>query len=249
MRSDQHTFRRVSSHRRYLSVALQVLESITNGHYSAGDRLPSDRDLAEVTGVSRLTVREALLALEFLGVVQVRPGEGTYITAHGGRSSVFDEIVGAEQVRVSPEEVLEARRTVEVGLIPLVVERATPADIQRLRTVIDNSEALVEQPGRLGDFVHLGLLFHTEIARCARNTHLTGISTALVDLDENPLWTLLNAWAMQSVEARREQIREHHRLVDAIEAKDVTTAQQLARDHLTHLEQMVLPPSDPPSGE
>lgn len=196
-----------------------------------------------MTGVSRLTVREALLALEFLGVVQVRPGEGTYITAHGGRSSVFDEIVGAEQVRVSPEEVLEARRTVEVALIPLAVERAGPPDIERLRAVIDESEALVERPGRLGDFVHLGLLFHTEIAKCARNTHLTGISTALVDLDENPLWTLLNARAMQSVEARREQIHEHHSLVDAIEAKDCTTAQRLAWDHLTHLEHVVLPPT------
>src|SRR5689334_16104445 len=70
-----------SSHRRYLDVADGILAAVGAGHLSPGDRLPNERELARICNTSRTTVRDALLALELFGVVDVRPGSGCYISS------------------------------------------------------------------------------------------------------------------------------------------------------------------------
>lgn len=235
MRSDQLAYRPVSSTRRYVEVALQILEGIGSGATPLGSRLPSDRELAGMMGVSRPTVREAVLALEVLGVLQVRSGDGTYVVHDGVRSSRLGGLLSHKNFPVPATQVLEARRGVEPAATTLAAARATPEQVEELAALLDEAEKLAERVHDLGPFVQAGLRFHVVLARFCGNAHLSNFVEALVDIEQNPMWTLLNAHAMQSSKARAEQIAEHREILAAVRTHDADWASSLMRDHLGHL--------------
>ncbi|SDS52264.1 DNA-binding transcriptional regulator, FadR family [Jiangella sp. DSM 45060] len=240
MRSDQQTFRPVRGvHRRYLQVAFQILQAIGSGQTPLGSRLPSDRDLAELMGVSRLTVREAVLALEVVGILQVRSGDGTYVAHDGTRSSAMGELLTGASFQVPTAEVLEARLAVEPVAVAFTAQRITEAEAAEIEELIDRAAGLAEDVDGLGDFVSLGLEFHALLLQRCRNAHLAAFTTALVDLDEHPLWTLLNAQAVQSVEARHQQVDEHREILRAVREHDADRASALITTHLEHLRDQV----------
>jgi len=229
------TFRHIATGRRYMQVALQLLEAIASGQYPPGARLPADRELAELTGVSRPTVREAILALEFLGIVQVRVGDGTYVTRASERSSAAVALLADTGFPVPTAEVIEARLVIEPAVAAFAAERITPEGITRLEELIGRSARLTDDPLRLIEFVNLGLEFHAELARHCHNASLTAFGAALVDLDEHPLWTLLNVRAVETPTARRTQVAEHRAVLDAVRAGDAATAAALIKEHIEQL--------------
>lgn len=220
-------------------MAFQILQAIGSGRTPLGSRLPSDRELAEVMGVSRPTVREAVLALEVVGILQVRSGDGTYVAHDGTRSSAIGELLTDASFQVPTAEVLEARLTVEPAAVALTAQRIDPEAVAELDELVNRADALVEDVDGLGDFVSLGLEFHAQLLQRCRNAHLAAFTTALVDLDEHPLWTLLNAQAVQSVEARRQQVDEHREILAAVRERDAERAAALITTHLEHLREQV----------
>jgi DNA-binding FadR family transcriptional regulator len=240
MRSDQQTFSPVqAANRRYLQVAFQILEAIGSGRTPLGSKLPSDRELAEMMGVSRPTVREAILALEVVGILQVRSGDGTYVTSGGIQPSAISELLTDRSFRIPAAEVLEARLDHEPAAAALTAQRITPEAIAELEELLGRAEALVDESGGLGEFVNLGLRFHAELLGRCGNAHLAAFVAALVDLDEHPLWTLLNAHAVQAVGARRQQVEEHRAILDAVRNRDAELASSLITEHLQHLRDQV----------
>lgn len=235
MRSDHLIYRPVSVTRRYLQVALQILEGIGSGATPLGSKLASDRELAAMMGVSRLTVREAVLALEVVGVLQVRSGDGTYVTHDGTSSSKLNSLLSNRDFPVPTAEVLEARSIVEPAAVRLVTVRASAAQLDELDELLELADELVEGPTDLGAFVSIGLQFHANLVRLCGNAHLSTFLDALVDLEEHPLWTLLNAHAMQDVQSRRGQVDEHRAILTAIRNRDAATATALMAEHLNHL--------------
>jgi len=120
--------------RRYLDVAEEILKGVATGQIAAGDRLPTERSLAERCGVSRSTVREAVLALELSGVVEVRPGSGCYLTTIGvGSGSQVPLPIDA-----SPREVLEVRQLVEPSVAHLSALARNRGSVERMRRLIDD---------------------------------------------------------------------------------------------------------------
>ncbi|GAA2728541.1 FadR/GntR family transcriptional regulator [Actinocorallia aurantiaca] len=228
-----------TANRRYLQVAMQILEAIGARRIPFGSKLPSDRELAELMGVSRPTVREAILALEVVGILQVRSGDGTYVASGGIRSSAISELLSDRSLRVPAAEVLEARLVVEPAAVALTAERISDEAIGELEELLGRAEALVDDTEGLAEFVRLGLRFHAELLKHCCNAHLSAFATALVDLDEHPLWTLLNAFAVQAVGARRQQIEEHRAILQAVRDRDSALASSLVTEHLQHLNAQV----------
>ena len=111
-------FQAVATQRLYEQVAGQVTELVTRGEFKPGDRLPPERDLAKVLGVSRPTVREAMIALEIAGLVEVRVGAGTFITdrAAAGNGTYRFDGTGA-----SPLQAIAARRMIEPSVAALAI--------------------------------------------------------------------------------------------------------------------------------
>jgi GntR family transcriptional repressor for pyruvate dehydrogenase complex len=218
---------RVSMGRISEVIVEQIRLLIRQGRLSAGDRLPSERELCERFGVSRVTVREALRVLEANGLVEIRVGArgGAFVTAPSSRlvgEGIADLITLASLTAV---EVTEARMVFELGIVGLVCERATDDDIAALYEICDRSSAALQ-----GDDYPLALSaeWHTRYARAAHNRAVT----MLVESLHGPLLMSLERARQAAPLHGRRGVDEHRALVDAIASRDAVTATALMNTHL-----------------
>lgn len=229
-RSDQSdTFTPISApRRRYLHVAEQLLQAIADGTYPPGSRIPGDREIAASTHVSRPTVREALLALEIVGVVEVQPGAGVFVTQRPAGQQVLDPLA-----LQAPRELIEARAGIEPLVAGLCASQIDAAAVAELRGLIAQCAEVTADGGQsLSRLSELGLLFHRRLALACSNRILADMACGLVDMERHPLWVLVNEIALRSQEARDLQLQEHASILAAIESGDVARAQAAMAQHL-----------------
>jgi DNA-binding FadR family transcriptional regulator len=212
----------------------QIRLLIRQGRLVAGDRLPSERELCERFGVSRVTVREALRVLEANGLVEIRVGArgGAFITAPSSRL-IGEGIVDLISLSsVSAREVTETRMVFELGIVPLVCERATEEDIAALYAICDQSDAA----SRADEYpLELSAAWHT---RYAQSAHNRAISMFVDSLHDPLLRSLEQARAVAPSHAPHGVV-EHRALVDAITERDVQRATDLMRTHLNRTAELV----------
>ena len=225
--------------RLYLSVAQDLLTAMAAGEYVLGVRMPGDRELAARLGVSRTTVREAILALELIGAVEVRHGDGTYVRGpHAGVAAIEGSALD-----VAPRELIESRRALE----PVVASfAATRIDTDRLRGLtrdLDEATEIVAEPSRIPRFMELGLRFHSDLALGCGNALLAGIVGQLVDAETHPLWLLVNQHAVSSLQAREGQLRQHREVLGAIASGDAAHAAQAMAAHLASVDAVIFNPA------
>jgi DNA-binding FadR family transcriptional regulator len=182
-----HTSDESARQRRYLNVAQDLLTAIANGEYAAGERLPAHNEIAAKYQVSRPTAREAFLALELVGAIEVRHGDGTFVRrparVGGTEGSPLD---------APPRELIETRLSIEPVAVSLAATRITPERIATLERYLDRQAELVEDQGAVAEFVALGLKFHSDLAPGCGNSLLSGIIEQLVNVESHPLWVLVN---------------------------------------------------------
>lgn len=220
-------FQHVSTGRVSEVIVDQVRQLIRSGRLRAGDRLPSERELGELFGVSRVTVREALRILEASGLITVRVG------SHGGSfvSRPTSERLGrglADLVSLSPltsSDVTEARFVIELGILPMVVARATGPDIADLHRMVDDAETAQRQDAYN---MAMSAAFHVRVARC---THNPGIEMLVHTFREPMLMSLREAKTVAPLMGPQGTC-EHRALVHAIERHDLFDANQIMRAHL-----------------
>jgi len=165
-------FQAVATQRLYEQVAGQVTDLVARGEFKPGDRLPPERDLAKLLGVSRPTVREAMIALEIAGLVDVRVGAGAFVTdkaKNGTNGSANGRLF--EGAGSSPLELIAARRTIEPEVAALAAKLATPAEIAAIAETIAMISAAQDTPEhRAADH-----LFHVRVGLASHNAVLTAI--------------------------------------------------------------------------
>ena len=146
----------------------QIRLLIRDGSLKPGDRLPAERELGEKFGVSRVTVREALRGLEANGMVTIKVGArgGAFVTAPTS-ARIGEGIIDLLSLSgLTDKEVTEARQIFELGIIPLVCERATEHDIDDLLEICDRGDAALEK----GSYpMELSAEFHTRVAQASHN--------------------------------------------------------------------------------
>src|SRR5689334_10770129 len=134
-------FKPVESRRLYQQIADQIRELIDRGGFETGTRLPPERDLALQLGVSRPSLREALIALDVEGRVEVRSGSGVYVSApKPGQTAARTAAMGE-----SPSQLMEARSLIEGELVTVACARITQAPLTRLREILGDMEAGIER--------------------------------------------------------------------------------------------------------
>jgi len=220
------------SGRRYLAVAQAVLMAIARGDYAPGDQLPPDRELAARAGVSRPTAREALLALELVGAVEVRHGDGAYVSGPRARVGGAD----GSPLDARPRELIESRRVLEPSVAALAATRMSAETLGELSRDLDEAADLTDDAEDLPRFITLGLRFHADLAPGCGNTLLADIVAQLVNVEMHPLWALVNQQAMSSVEARRGQVTDHRAILAAIRSGDSQEAAEAMSSHLLALD-------------
>jgi len=231
--------------RRYLAVAQALLVDITSGRYGAGDRVPGDRQIAETFGVSRATAREAQLALEVIGAVEVRHGDGAFVRWPPAQVGGVD----GSPLDAPPRELIETRRSIEPVVAGLAAVRITSDTLAALRRNVDEATELVDDDDALPRFMEVGLQFHAQLAPGCGNALLADIVAQLVNAEMHPLWALINQQAMAAKTARHGQLREHREVVEAIGSGNATRATAVMEAHLTALDTAIFRPFAVPGAD
>ena len=218
----------VENRRLYRQIADQIAALIERGEYGAGQRLPPERDLAKQLGVSRPSVREALIALEVEGFVEVRVGSGVYVLERNAHESATP--AAALPADSGPFELIRARWLIEAECAALAAKEATKAQVRAMEEALDAMEA-----DKDNGTMPLGAdrLFHLRIAEASGNSALALVVKTLWDQRQGPLFLRLehhfDTPALWTV-----AIREHREIVAAIARHDASAARGAMRRHMNH---------------
>jgi GntR family transcriptional repressor for pyruvate dehydrogenase complex len=207
----------------YRRIADTLADAIEAGKYRLGDRLPTERELAEQFGVSRPTLREAMIALEMLGLIEARHGLGIYVTGN-----VRPVVPSAEiDVDVGAFELIEARRLFEGEAAALAATSISDEQLAQLERLMERMRDVAEDAG--GEDADRE--FHMTIARATGNGAIIATIENLWDWrNRSPLArTILARARNMGMEAR---IQEHYRVFEALKARDPKAARQAMRGHL-----------------
>lgn len=209
----------------------QLREQITSGGWPLGSRIPTETELAKSTGTSRNTVREAVGSLVHAGLLERRQGSGTYVRASSELAGAVSRQVAAARWR----DVIEVRRTLEVGAAHLAALHRTPADLARMRELLD-IRAQAVAGGDLDGVVLADVALHRAVGDATHNT-------MLIELYGNVLGALYEN-VRRNVEAQAPADGDDHaQLVAAIEAADPELA---AREAAAILDSLLCRPGPPP---
>jgi GntR family transcriptional repressor for pyruvate dehydrogenase complex len=160
------------------SILKEIRRRISCGEIREGDKLPNQNDFAAQLGVSRPSLREALHSLAMLGVIEQRPGAGTIVRAQTPAFLAGDLDLPLISDVQGVQELIEARRVIEVDMAELAVERASDAELNRLERITDEMTHMVET-GRVEDYSKKDIQFHHLIAQAAHNRFLLHLFTAI----------------------------------------------------------------------
>jgi GntR family transcriptional regulator, transcriptional repressor for pyruvate dehydrogenase complex len=230
----------IKSTRIYQEIVRQVKGMIAEGRLKSGDQLPPERDLAEKFVVSRTSVREALRALESLGLVEIRPGEGTFVREVSVESLIEPLALVMLSQREAIGELFEARRLIEPALAALAARRATPEDVQEMERILE-AQAKEVAAGRTG--LEQDAQFHSAIGAAAHNRAIMRIAHAVMDLLRQSREDSLNT------PGRPDRSHEdHRRLLAAIRSRDENAARQAMVDHLEAVEALIFGGEEPAGG-
>lgn len=220
--------KQVDNRRLYQQIADQIRAFIDKGNYAAGARLPPERDLAQQLGVSRPSVREALIALEIEGSVEVRMGAGVYVCSAAQRKPQALAAMGE-----SPIELMQARAAVEGTVVLQACAKATPEALSALRQILDNMlSAMAQNRSPLA----FDRQFHQTIAAMTGNSVLERLVGELFDERHSPIAARLSAHS-ESGQSWATALQEHEAILRALESRDVLAAQTAMRAHLQASEQ------------
>jgi GntR family transcriptional regulator, transcriptional repressor for pyruvate dehydrogenase complex len=219
---------RSGANRRFVAVAQRLLDSIEQGDVRPGDRLPPDRVIAADLEVSRATVREALLALELLGVVEIRHGSGVYVLDTSA-------MAGAEMDQSSTAALFEARIAVEPTIARFCAIRMTDERIEEAAASIARARSAVLDGLSYPGFSEPQIDFHVVLAAACDSPVLADIAGRLISVDEHPLWALVNQHAVRTKAQRLQQVAEHTEILKRIKAHDPDGAEKAMRAHLSDL--------------
>lgn len=196
---------------------LKIKDMIRSGDLRPGDRLPPEKELSEVLGLSRSSLREAVKALEIVRVLDVRRGDGTYVTSLSP-SLLLESLSFVLDVHQDDSmlELFEVRRILEPAAAAMATPRITPADVAHLRDLV----AQVDGTTSVDELVANDIVFHRYIAERSGNAYLTRL------LDTLSSSTLrARVWRGLTQEGSVERtLTEHRAIVDALEAGDATLA-------------------------
>jgi GntR family transcriptional regulator, transcriptional repressor for pyruvate dehydrogenase complex len=208
----------------YNRIVDQLLEQINTGILKPGDRLPPERELAEIFSVSRTVIREATRTMEYMGFLQSKVGNGTFV-----RQVTFDKIIDPFQVYLTQDEqfimeLIEIRLLLETEIARLAAQRASAADKDRIAQALDmmEHEIISGDNGLTGENA-----FHDALASAAKNTAIIKILSMCNDLISKTCKVTLDIPGHSRV-----AWHEHKMIFEAIEHGDAKKAVAEMRKHL-----------------
>lgn len=227
-------FEPVQSQKAYIQVARQIRQSILDGRIKPGDKLPPERVLAEMFGTSRPPIREALSALEMMGLVESRTGYGTVVREVPIESISISQLANES----SPYEIMEARLTIEPDITRAACEHATQEDIVALRDLVDRMK-VAETAQDYDAYNQTDADFHLFIAKATHNDMLYKVGLAIYVGMKEKLWQALKTASLKVPENIRRYTEEHEIILDCITKGKADEVGRIIYNHIKSVDKDV----------
>ena len=222
--------------RLYLRIVEQLTAMIEAGQFAAGEQLPTERELAAGLDVSRMSLREALVVLETMGLIETRHGHGRFVRAADGSSLVRPDSSRIAESE-SPFTLLQARRSLEPAIAARAASERTAKDLSDMRSILERAEAHRDDTEERSNGDRL---LHKAIARATHNHLLQACGDFLCDFMGQALWRALDAAAERTPGRLVEEFAEHRAILAAIEGRSPEEAFHKVDGHLMRVEQAML---------
>ncbi|MDO8212000.1 FadR/GntR family transcriptional regulator [Conexibacter sp. CPCC 206217] len=232
-------FRALNQLRAFEQIIVQIEDAIIGGRLQLGDRLPSEREMAETFGVSRASVREALRVLEMFGVVVARRGTGPEagsVLAAETQSGLQNVLrLHAGLLRIPTHDIVDVRAALERQVAEQAARNATPESLEQLRRLIDD----MSKAPSIGVYHARDTEFHVQLARASGNALLPVLMEALRGAMRRAMvdgFARLTDWQQE----RDRLVEEHRAILDRIEQRDPDGAAEALRRHVFRFYQHVV---------
>jgi GntR family transcriptional repressor for pyruvate dehydrogenase complex len=207
----------------------RIKKMILSGELSTGERLPPEKELSERLGISRSSLRESVKALEVIGILSVRQGDGTYVTSLEPRL-LLDALSFVVELRNDDTmlDLFVVRRILETAAASIAASNLTDQDLDALDRLLDE----VDEDSTVEDLVEHDLRFHRAIAASSRNNHLVSL------LDSLALGTVrVRIWRGLTQDGSVSRtLHEHHEIFQALREHDAALASALMAAHIAGVE-------------
>lgn len=230
----------IKQRRLYQEVAAQLSRLIAAGEFKPGQRLPSERDLAASLKVSRPTIREAMIALELAGAVEIRTGSGIFVIDDHADSEGQDAGPG-------PFELIEARICIEGEAAAIAAERISEAELNGLEAI---NEEMADLTARRQSVEEADMRFHLAIAEATQNSALAAAVEQLWEFRARmPMWRKLHEMIWE-IEQRpdwsddRNAVIDHRDIVKALRSRNPAMARDVMQGHLKRVREVLLKASE-----
>jgi GntR family transcriptional repressor for pyruvate dehydrogenase complex len=210
------------------ATARALISFIATNGLKPGDQLPSEPHLVQMTGVSRLPLREALSMLKGLGVVEARHGKGVFVKPLDMASTfgMLSPLLRA-QSEIEIRHIVEVRAHLEPAIASLAAQQRTSADVATLDGCLRRMQENVDERER---FVEPDMAFHQELARCTRNPVFHVIMASITDL-----LCEVQVRYPDNIASRRASLQFHARVMEAVKERDSAAAAQAMTEHIRNV--------------
>src|ERR1035438_2544669 len=228
-------FTPIKTKRLYEEIVEQIKQLITGGKLKPGDKLLAERELADQFQVSRASVREAIRTLEMLGVIDIRPGEGTFVRSSGADDIIRPLAMFLAVERASLLDMYEMRRIFETESARLAADRATVEELDQLRSALENMrERLNVQDPEKGE--EFDVAFHYGVAEATHNSLLIKLFKTVSEEFHKANSVARRQLYHHKSENAQKLIDQHSEIYEAIRSRSPEAASKAMLDHLVFAE-------------
>jgi len=219
-------FQRIDKSRRFLQVSKQLRQSIFKGDYLPGQRLPNERMLAEIFGVSRIIIREAVWDLKRSGLVEIKRGAhgGAFVQKmrHDAVTAVMRDVLGLTNVR--PADIMEVRLVIEPAVAALAAQKATETDLEEMHTYLE-----VVPKKQTDEYVRWQIGFHRLVAKASQNPLFGLLANIFLDFSEDMVLSL------RQKDRLYHDTKAHPAIWETLAHRDAEAARRLFYSHLLEI--------------
>lgn len=218
-------------------VAEEIVKSINAKKLRPGDKLPSEREIAEHMQISRTVVREALIALRIVGIISIHIGDGSYVNKKIKGDSRLSKAFALLEKNESPLEIWEARKSLEAMIAELALEKVTEGDINKLEKIFKNMSNSVESID-YENYLKLNKQFHLTLLSTVKNSILYRISSTLLEMTDQLLTKEPTQRYLLNYLPR--SLAKHKSILDAFKKYDLHELRASIDNHFIELERFYM---------